>query len=368
MIGALLPRRSDMSSVRTRWERAVKVAVLLVCVAVAYGIAGRLSRYGLSVGATLLGYIGVAQAWNLLAGFNGQVSLGVSAFVGTGAYGAGLIMLHARAPWQLALLAGTAAGGALAVLLAPALLRLRGDYFSIGSLAAALALQAWTLNWAYAGGSSGLSLPVANVPDLAGTYRLAVVVAGISLIIIFAIQNSPVGFRFIAVRDAETAASLVGVNATRQRFLALVTSSLLMSLAGGLFALQQLSFEPNGMFGIGWTLNAILMVIVGGTGTFLGPVIGAIVVYYGIATELASYHTISLFVEGGLLLAIVRLAPSGLWPLAVNTASRLLASSGFGKGKPGAPAGPPVADAGAGPTEAVRAAASSAPSPEDRAG
>lgn len=312
---------------RTAWKATGQLGLVVLLLVLALATSSQLSRYELTVGAALLAYVALAQSWNLLAGFSGQISLGVSAFVGTGAYTMALLMLHAQFSWLWAMFLGTIAGGLLSVVLAPALLRLRGDYFAIGSLAAALALQAWLLNWSYAGGSSGLTLPITALPGLVGTYQVAAAAAAIALATLIVVRASPLGYRLAAVRDAEGAAGRVGVPATRQRLYALVLSSLLMSLAGTAFALQQISFEPNGMFGIGWTLSALLMTIVGGIGTLFGPVVGVIVIYYGISTELASYQTISLFLEGGLLIAIVRFAPQGLWPLvrsAVATAFKLL--------------------------------------------
>ncbi len=102
------------------------------------------------------------------------------------------------------------------------------------------------------------------------------------------------------------------------RAAALVLSSVLMGLAGGAFAVMQLSFEPTGMVGMNWTIWALMMVVIGGFGTITGPIAGAIFVYYIVATELASYPTLGLFIEGALLIVIVRFAPRGIVPLVVD--------------------------------------------------
>ncbi len=99
---------------------------------------------------------------------------------------------------------------------------------------------------------------------------------------------------------------------------ALVLSSTLTGLAGGAFALMQLSFEPNGMVGMNWTIWALMMVVIGGFGTIIGPIAGAVFVYYVVATELASYPTLGLFIEGALLILIVRFAPRGIVPLVAD--------------------------------------------------
>jgi ABC-type branched-subunit amino acid transport system ATPase component/ABC-type branched-subunit amino acid transport system permease subunit len=303
------------------WGRGRTIAALLLLVvagAVALSVAGGLSLSGLNIGGTLFIYIALAQAWNILAGLSGQVSLGVGAFVGAGAYSMGLLMVHDGLGVIPGLAAAAAAGGLLGLLLAVPLLRLRGDYFAVGTLAAALALQALLLNWNYAGGSTGLSLPVGDVPSLTGLYRLGVAVGVIGTGCAIAVRGSRFGLRLLAIREHEQAAATLGVNTWRMRIGALLLSGVLMGLAGGAFAITQISFEPNGMVGMNWTIWALMMVVIGGFGTIIGPIVGAIFVYWVVATELASYPTLGLFIEGALLIVIVRFAPRGIVPLAVD--------------------------------------------------
>ena len=275
------------------------------------------TAYQLDILTTLLAFIALAQAWNILAGYGGQVSLGASAFVGTGAYTAALLEIHAGLGYAGAIVGALIGGGALAALLALPLLRLRGDYFSIGTLAAALALQAWALNWNFAGGSTGLTLPAAGVPGPVEIFQLACAVAAVAMISAYLVAYSSFGMRLKAVRDNEPAATGLGVAVFRHRLGALLISGALSGLTGGLLAMQQISFEPTGMLGIGWTINALLMTIVGGIGTILGPVVGAIAVYYLLTKQLESYQTLSVVIEGVLLIVIVRFAPRGLWPLLI---------------------------------------------------
>jgi len=284
------------------------------------------TAYQLDILTTLLAFIALAQAWNILAGYGGQVSLGASAFVGTGAYTAGLLELHAGLSYSVAIVGALVGGAALAGVLAVPLLRLRGDYFSIGTLAAALALQAWALNWSFAGGSTGLNLPDAGIPGPVEIFQLACVIAAVAMISAYLVAYSSFGIRLKAVRDNESAAVGLGVAVFRHRLAALLISGALSGLTGGLLAMQQISFEPTGMLGIGWTINALLMTIVGGIGTILGPVVGAIAVYYLLTKQLESYQTLSVVIEGLLLIVIVRFAPRGLWPLLIAGITRLTRS------------------------------------------
>lgn len=310
-----------MTGSRLPWPAAA-LAVTGAAVALA-AISPGLGAYDRDLLVTLLIYVVLAHSWNLLAGFGGQVSLGLSAFVGTGSYACALVMIHARVGWVTGLAFGALAGGVLAVLLSPALLRLRGDYFAIGTLAAALALQAIALNWAFAGQSTGLILPVAAVPSPQALLYAAIGLGAIVLLTVLAVQRSPFGLRLAAIRDDEGAAVGLGVSSLAHRTAIFAVSSVFAAAAGGLVAMQQISFEPDGAFSVSWTLTALLMTVVGGTATFAGPVIGAVIVYYGLTEQLASYPTASLVIEGALLIAVVRFAPRGLWPLAADLAHQL---------------------------------------------
>ena len=303
-------------------RRWLAISCLVVVTAALFLAAGTFNRYHLDVATTLLTFIGLAQAWNILAGYGGLVSLGASAFVGTGAYSAALLELHAGFGFPEAMVGAFLGGGILALVLAIPLLRLRGDYFSIGTLAAALALQAWAVNWSFAGGSTGLNLPNDGLPSPVAVFRLACIVAALSMIVAFVVANSGFGTRLKAVRDNEAAAIGLGVAVFRHRLGALAISGALSGLIGGLAALQQISFEPSGMLGLSWTINALLMTIVGGIGTVIGPVVGAVVVYYVLTKQLESYQAASVIIEGVLLVGIVRFAPRGLWPLLVLAVRR----------------------------------------------
>lgn len=242
---------------------------------------------------TVCGFICLAQSWNVIAGYGGQVSLGTSAFAGVGAYSAALVAIHLQLPATFMLLFGLVAGTLLALLLAVPLLRLRGDYFSIGTLVASLALQAWALNWSFVGGSTGLSLPLESLPAPLQVLRLSIVVATVSMLAAWTIAHSRVGLRLRAVRDDEGAARGVGVSGFLSRALALCVSGGLAGLAGALIAIQQISFEPTGMLGLGWTVSALLMTVVGGPGSVLGPVFGVVIVYWGLTKQLAGRESAS---------------------------------------------------------------------------
>jgi branched-chain amino acid transport system permease protein len=262
---------------------------------------------------TLFALVAIAQAWNILAGFGGQLSLGVAAFTGTGGYAVTLSMLHAQLSLLPAMGIGAVAGALLAAIVSPAVFRLRGPYFAVGTLGLALAIQAWMENWSYSGATQPLSLPFAGIPSQQGMYRIAVVIAGITMLAAWLVRRSEFGLRLMAVRDNERAARSLGVGAFRVKSLAFIITGCLTALAGGLIAAQSGSIEPVSAFGPGFTIDAVVMTVIGGLGTLVGPVVGVLVVFYGIQQRFQSSSDLSQLLTGAALLVIVVIWPGGVW-------------------------------------------------------
>lgn len=291
-----------------------------------------LSLESLDLGVTLLVYLAIAQAWNVLAGFGGQVSLGSAAFVATGGYASALLLAHTNVSWVVALTASALTSAVLAAILAVPLLRLRGDYFAVGTLAVSIAIQALLTNWTWAGGAGGLTLPVDRVPSGPKLFQVAVIIAALAMGLAIFVKHSKFGLRLAAIRDNEPAAAGLGVSVTWHRFLALVPSSVVIGLAGAVVAYQFVAISPGGVANVAWSLNAVLMAIVGGTGTVLGPAVGVMIVYYGLTKQLESTQTLSQVLEGVLLIVIVRFAPEGIWPLSCRLVARLTRAARGGDG------------------------------------
>ena len=297
-------------------SKALWPAAALAALAVAaFALAPVLSLGQLDLSVTLLTYLTIAQAWNVLAGFSGQISLGAAAFMATGGYTTALILVHTGLPWPVAFLGAGVGAALLALLLAVPLLRLRGDYFAVGTLAVSIAIQALLSNWNWAGGASGLTLPTERIPSGGNLYQIAVLVAALAMALTLYVRHSAFGLRLASVRDNEPAAAGLGVSVYRHRLAALVPTSALTGLAGALIAFQFVVISPDGVASVNWSLNAVLMSVVGGVGTVLGPVAGVGIVYYGLTRALQNQQTLSMVIEGVLLIAIVRFAPQGAWPL-----------------------------------------------------
>jgi branched-chain amino acid transport system permease protein len=306
-----------------RNRRAVSWAALGVTTIAAFAAAPLLGAGSLNLGVTLLGYLAIAQAWNVLAGYSGQVSLGSAAFVATGGYTAALVLAHTGLSWPEAIAAAGLTSALLAILVAVPLLRLRGDYFAVGTLAISVVIQALLANWPWAGGAAGFTPPVGAIPSGGNLFQLAVLVAALAMGLAVFVSGSDFGLRLAAIRDSEAAAAGLGVAAWRHRVTAFIASSTIIGMAGAVVAFQFIAVSPDEIASLSWSLNAVLMAIVGGTGTVLGPVAGVLIVYYGLTQELANFPTVSQLLEGLLFVVIVRAAPSGIWPLAGRLGRRL---------------------------------------------
>jgi branched-chain amino acid transport system permease protein len=296
------------SARRTVLGLAGWVAVLVILLL----LPGNVSRGTQEILLNLLLWIGIAQAWNIIGGIGGQLSLGHSVFIGAGGYTLAMSIIKAGTPWPAALLLGGVLAGALAWLLSYPLLRLSGVYFTIGSSAVALIALGWMVTWTWTGESRGLTIPLDAVPTRVVTFQVIAVLAVITCVVTFIVLRSTFGLRLMAVRDDEGAAAALGVSTRRVKRQALVLSAVLTGLLGGAIAMNQVSIEPTSMFKLDWVVTALVMVVVGGMGTVAGPVIGAFVIYYLVDRGLQGQPVLQALLSGVLVIAVIELAPNGI--------------------------------------------------------
>jgi len=255
--------------------------------------------------------VALAQSWNLLAGYTGLISLGHAAFFGIGAYTTALVMIWLKWPFFVALILGAAASMLFALIVSRPIFRLRGIYFTIGTMVLAEALRIWMINWEKTGGAQGVNLPLETALSYTTMYYIAFVLAAASVITLAVILRSKIGMGLRAIRDNERSARNSGVNIYRTKLTAFLISALITGLAGGIHAEYSGTIEPYSIFSINWTLTALVIVIVGGMGTITGPILGAFIV--GLLGEfLIHYPTIHLIILGFILIAVIRFFPGGL--------------------------------------------------------
>ena len=260
-------------------------------------------------------YVTLAQSWNVIAGYTGQVSLGHAAFFGLGAIATRFLWV-----WGTPLVFAFLAGGVIAVIFAliighPAL-RLKGIYFAIGTLALAQILKI----------TVGNVLPtVADLPagyvatySLVPRYYLCLILAVITVAVVSLLSRSKVGLGMMAVREDEEAARAAGINTFKQKVIAFAISSFFAGLAGGAFAFYQVSYYHDLPFSPIWTFDALLITFVGGVGTIVGPIIGAF--FYVAFQELfvRTFPQLHVFVFGVLFILVILLLPGGLVEMAAR--------------------------------------------------
>ena len=253
--------------------------------------------------------ITLAESWNIVAGYAGQVNLGHAAFFGLGALVARTLWIGGT-PIAIGLAAGAVIATLFALLIGVAAFRLRGAYFAIGTLALGEILRT-TVNNALPEISTLPALTIATY-RLTERYYLALALAALSVIAVAALAGSRLGLGMRAIREDEEAAEASGVGALRLKLTALALSTGLAGLAGGLFAFYHISYYPSHPFGPHWTFDALLMTFIGGVGTLHGPVLGAVlyvVLKEYVALRWVDFH---LLIFGGLFIAIVLLLPGGL--------------------------------------------------------
>lgn len=268
-----------------------------------------LGDYWQQLGFRTLIYLTLAEGWNLMAGSAGLVSLGVSCFVGLGAYVAFGLLNAFGLPLPVVLCASALAGAALACGVSPALFRLRGLYFTVGTLALAELLRLIMVNVSAFGGATGIFLKD-DPPALPVLFRYALVVALVASLVISACTGTRASVILRAVRDDEDAAAQMGVRPFRVKLGAFVLASALAAMAGSVQAVKLGAIEPYGMFGLQWSIDALTMVIIGGVGLRLGPLVGAIFVI-ALGEALADYPAAHIAIAGVILIVLIRFAPRG---------------------------------------------------------
>ncbi|HEX2894867.1 MAG TPA: branched-chain amino acid ABC transporter permease [Marmoricola sp.] len=291
---------------------ATGLALWLGVFALLWSVPGQVDRGTQELLLNLLIWVGVAQAWNIIGGIGGQLSLGHSVFVGAGGYTVAMLLLKTGASWPAAVIAGGVLSAVLAWLVSFALLRLSGVYFTIGSSALALIALSWMVTWRWTGESRGLTVPLDAVPDRELKFRLVAGLAVLSCVVVFLVLRSTFGLRLMAVRDNESAAAALGVSAPVVKRRAFVISAFLTGAMGAAVTLNQVYIEPNSMFGLTWVVTALVMVIVGGLGTVEGPVIGAFVIYYVVDRSLDGQPVLQALLSGVLVILVIVLAPRGI--------------------------------------------------------
>jgi branched-chain amino acid transport system permease protein len=271
-------------------------------------------------------YIALASLWNLLAGYAGLVSVGQQAYVGLGGYVLfASTILAGMHPLVGVPLAGLV-GAVVALPVAGLMFRLRGHYFAIGTWVVAEVFRLIASQLSALGGGSGISLPAAMVVAMAPSrqmrefliYWIALALVVVVLGAIVLLLRSRYGLALTAIRDNELAARSNGVDVTRTKLVVYVITALGTAMIGALIFLQKLRISPDTAFSVNdWTAFVIFITVIGGIGRVEGPIIGTIV-FFALRQTLADLGSLYLLMLGAVAIAVMLLAPKGIWGLVAD--------------------------------------------------
>jgi branched-chain amino acid transport system permease protein len=302
---------------------ALKFTLLCVLVGAVVYIGGHLFGVGylFFAGYTILQFIVLSSAWNILGGYCGYVNFGSAAFFALGAYTTVFFYKFYPLPIPLLIVFGAVVSGIVGFGMGYLTLRLRGAFFAIATLAMAVVLQTLVVNWDYVGGSRGAYIVRTETVSMFGytieyieyLFLLMMALAIISIVVSRTIARSQLGFGFATIRDDELAAEASGVPTLRLKLIATTISGALMGMAGAPFPYYIGYLQPASAFALDYGVNSIAMPIIGGTTSWVGPLIGAILLgsLQQIATVTIS-SAVNLLIVGVLLVTFVVIAPNGL--------------------------------------------------------
>ncbi len=267
-------------------------------------------------------YTALAQGWNLVAGYAGQVSLGQNAFFGLGAY---ITAITWKAGWTGYLDPfGMLLSGAGSVLVAivigiPLLAKLRGDYFALGTLGLGEILRVvFTQGGTLTGGPVGLMLPSSSYQSMTPYYFIALFTTLFAFVAVWLIVRSRMGLALVAIREDEQAAAANGIHVLKFKIGAFSVGAFFTGLCGSLFAYYLFHIHPTGFFSLSWSLLPVLMTILGGIGTLSGPIVGAAIL--SVVFELANIWApeIHPIISGAFIILVMLFLPQGIMNLREN--------------------------------------------------
>lgn len=311
----IIDRRIDHRSRRTKLVVATMVVLGL---AVVLGLDTIGTDYSYLAGYTILQFVLLATAWNILGGYAGYVNFGSAGFFAIGAYASVVLTKLWDMPVLACLPVAALVAGLTGLGMGYLTLRLRGVFFSIATLALAIVLQTLVVNWSFVGGSRGAFIMRPQEVEFFGSYArylfiLMLVLAGAGALIARSIEKSWIGRGLAALRDDEVAAECSGVPALPLKLFATTVSGAMMGLAGAPFPFFVSYVDPHTVFSLSIAVNTIAMPLIGGMGGWLGPIIGAVMLgtLQQAATVMIS-SAANLLLVGVLMIVFVAAAPNGI--------------------------------------------------------
>ena len=275
--------------------------------------------YVFFAGYTVLQFIVLATAWNILGGYTGYVNFGTAAFFALGAYATVFFHKFYPLPVPVLVVISAAVSGLIGLGMGYLTLRLRGAFFSIATLALAVVLQTLVVNWNYVGGARGAyvirpaEVPALGLPYIQYLFLIMLALAVTAIATARTVERSKLGYGFATIRDDELAAEASGVPTLKLKLIATTLSGALMGMAGAPFPYYIGYLQPSSAFALEYAVNSIAMPMIGGTTSWVGPLVGALLLgTLQQVTTVTISSAVSLLIVGVLLVGFVIIAPNGL--------------------------------------------------------
>jgi branched-chain amino acid transport system permease protein len=269
------------------------------------------SRYVVNVILLVCVYVTLASMWNLLAGYAGMVSLGQQMFIGMGGYTLAVSSMYYNTPIFLGVIFGGLISVILALIISLPVFRMKGVYFAIGTWVIAESLGLCFSNWKYVKYGMGLFIQPAYKLSMSTIYYGALLVSIGSIALVYLLLRSNLGLALMAIRDDDVASEGMGVDIFRCKLTCFLISAFVSGVAAGILYLNTIFIQPFEAFGIGWTVNLLFIVIIGGIGTVEGPIVGA-VIFIILQQFLSEYVGYNLIIFGVITILVIFFMPAGI--------------------------------------------------------
>ncbi len=256
-------------------------------------------------------YITMAEMWNLLSGFTGMTSLGQQLYIGLAGYSVAVATTKLHLTLGLGLGIGVAISVVVALVMSLLLYRMEGMYFSVATWVVAEIFEKLFLNWKYVGQGSGMTIRIVPYPRIHEICVVALTVCVFAVATVYLLLRTKVGLGLTAMRDDIGAASAVGVNVFNHKLLVYAIAAAFTAIAAGIFLVNKGIVYPESGFSISWTVSLIFIVIVGGSGTVGGPIVGS-VIYVFLQEYLARFPGWSNIILGTITILTILFLPKGI--------------------------------------------------------
>lgn len=296
---------------QTEKKKVIKLIILVVVLAFLVGAPFVASTYVISILTLILVYMTMGQMWNLMGGYAGLLSLGMQAFIGIGGYCLTIFSVQYGMNVYLSILVGGVIAAVFGLVVSPALFKMSGVYFAIGSWVIAEALIIIFSNWGFVGYAKNWGISSVYSISKVQIYYTAVVLGVGAVALVFGLLRSKTGLALMAMRDNVGAAETMGVQLYKTKITCYLVACFVTGIAGGVMYMVQAYIKPDTGFSINWTIAMTFMVIIGGIGTMEGPIVGAIL-YVLLTQYLYNFPGMSMIILGLIAIVVILIAPKGI--------------------------------------------------------